>query len=106
MGVGAIKMAHSNLIATPEAVSIVAAERPLNVRMFEFVAVVDVWMPVIVKVLTGTFDAIMEALALYLLEFRWRCIPPTRSVLVSTRRRWRTLGLRLGRRGGQKQAAG
>lgn len=58
--------------------------------MTELVAVVDVRLAMIVEVPAGTFDAVMKALALNLLELLRGCIPSAWALSVSIGRwAWR-----------------
>ncbi len=94
----AVDVADGDVIAAAESIPVVATEGALYMRVTELVTVVDVGAAVIIEVLAGTFDAIMKALTLDLLEFGRRCIPSASgAVLVCAgwRGRWALLVLGL-----------
>jgi hypothetical protein len=65
----------SQIVAAVEAVTVIVAEGWRNVGMAEFVSSFHIRGTMILDVLVGALNAIVEALALKVTELRWRRIP-------------------------------
>ena len=79
------QMIHRDFIATAESLPVVVPGTGRDMRMTEFVAIVDVRGAVVVEVLAGSFNTIVEALTLDVAKLLRRRIPSI-SVLSETRR--------------------
>lgn len=62
--VEAIQVRHCALISSPETIAIIFAKVARYMGMPELITVLNIRRPMIVEVFAGTFDAIMESLAL------------------------------------------
>ena len=77
-------MVHGYFVAAAEALAIVGAGTPWNVRMAILIAIIDVRSTVIVVVLAGAFDSIVKALTLYVAKLLWRSVPGSVMIAVLT----------------------
>lgn len=75
-------MRHRDFVAATESLAVVVSCACRNMRMTIFVAPLYVRRAVMVEVLAGSFDAVMEALTLDIAKLLRRCVPSTRSLVV------------------------
>ena len=66
---------HSPVVSAPESLAIGTPRVRWKMRTPVFVAILDVWLPVIFNIAAGAFDAIVETLPLNFIEFLRRRIP-------------------------------
>jgi hypothetical protein len=78
---------HGRIVAAAEAFAVIPSRVVGNVGVAVFVAVLYIRAAMVVVVLAGTFDAIMEALALNVAELLRRRIPAALILSISRGRR-------------------
>jgi hypothetical protein len=68
---------HGDVVATAESFAVVVTQSAIHVRMAVLLVVVRVGMAVVGEVPASSIDAVMKTLALHVVEFSGRLIPPT-----------------------------
>ena len=86
---------EGRVVAAAKAFAVCVAVGAWNLGMSEFSSALHVWRIVPVEVVAGSFDAIVEALALNIPELLWRRIPAAailgrRGPILSDQQRWRS----------------
>ena len=90
-----IKCDMAPVVSTPESLAIGTPRVRWKMRTAVFVAILDVWLPVIFNIAAGAFDSIVETLPLNFIEFLRRRIPaiaPRRTFLSGESSRHRRCG--------------
>jgi hypothetical protein len=84
-------MIHGNIVAAAESLAVVVSRAWWNMRMTKFIAVVHIWRTVVVEVLAGSFDTVVETLTLNFTKLLRRGVPSARCLAIAGGGRRRVL---------------